>query len=527
MKPFPFLAFIITIFLLPGLCFSQTPNTSLSEPFEMPLNPLLIQTSGGKTLLMDIGNDNGLKTIVFDNNHKIVASPTSQAKLWEPSAMKHSYIRGVFQMHGKAVIFLEQASKTRKLLRIEVDPATGVVTDEALVAEIPVQNKGMTGMGNVVPCLFYVEKDEASDCYAVVLYNPFARKDKHRIELIHFNSLNQEVNRQYYERKGSDKKYQDYVAMSVNGDKEVFLCTYDFDTRSSGGVSSQLVLSKYEVGKQDVQSRVLKSAANNYKHYVHINYLPENKQLQLMLVSMIGTKNTGSTFVQLYSSAIGRVDATSLNVLSLHPVSTNTASLIKHELFNSRKAYKGLPTGGFINTDNSISLVMEEDFGDGTVTRGNSYGVALVTIDETGEDKDAFLFRHSEGSALNKDFFSMNDLPKGRSNFDRLAYLKTSSGAQYVFFYEKPENFGLADKANNDFQTNLGARRSKTLVPMYYKIVDGKGTEMHLLENGEKQELYPWLSTSNFDATTNTYAMLVKQGDGRNSNGVIAWLKLD
>lgn len=527
MKPFPFWVFLTTIFLAPWLCCSQTQNTSLSEPFEMPDNPLLIQTLGGKTLLMDIGNDNGLKTTVFDNNHKIVASPTSPAKLWEPSAMKHSYVRGVFQMHGKAVIFLEQASKTRKLLRIEVDPETGVVADEVLVAEIPVQNKGMTGMGNVVPCLFYVEKDKTSDCYAVVLYNPFAHKNEHRIELIHFNSSNLEINRQFYERKGSDKKYQDYVAMAVNGDKEVYLCTYDFDTRSSGGVSCQLVLSKYETGKPDMQSHVLKSAANNYKHYVNLNYLPDDKQLQLMLVSMIGAKSTGTTIVQQYSSALGRIDATSLNVLSLLPLPSNSASLIKREVFNSRKAYHGLPMGGFINTDNSVSLVMEEDFGDGTVTRGNSYGVALVTIDQSGKEKDAFLFRHSEGSALNTDFFAMNEVSKGRSDFDRLAYLRTSTGVQYIFFQEKPENFGLGDKANDEFQTNFGGRRAKTLTTMYYKIVDGKGTEMHLIENEEKQELYPWLSTSNFDAATNTYAMLVKQGDGRNGNGVIAWLKLD
>lgn len=532
---------------------AQAPFTvQYSNPFEEPegLESKVIQVSNGNTFLFVFTKKDGIKATLYGKDRKVVAVKTYEGKEWEKREMIKSEIDGTYEINGKLVMFLEQLiDRTPALFRLIIDPATGAMVEETKIGTMP-KYKAFAGyamaFGGVDPKTFYVEKDPFSDYYAVIAFDGFASETDNRIVIQHFNGNHQEINKAYYDGPNSQYKFIDYIGSVVDGDKAIYMATYAYNTKASGGATSKVIFSRLNADSKTIEHHPLDGTLNFKDTKAIMSYNPGYNTIELMTLSELNSGNKFSfgsgTREYTYRLLLTSLDPKSMTVLYSKPVAGEKASEYKRLHCNKKTRFAGMPMNMVINEDYSTTIVMEEQItvsrtsGSHTTVQNHMKDIGVVTLDERGQETDGFAIQKAQQTSIMVPTLSHHFRDKNYVGFERSGmihgyansgfysfdYLSTKKG-RYVIFNDDPDNFSRDERKEPDNVRAISGTNS-----VCYKLEDGKFTKSYLFGNPPKDEnRFSFISSSNFQKSTQTYATLMLENIGRKKMAKVAWVSFN
>ncbi|RYE23372.1 MAG: hypothetical protein EOP51_10760 [Sphingobacteriales bacterium] len=542
---------IACILLLAATAQAQTPTVQYSNTFEEPEDGWnkILQLKDGKTFFFHFTKE-GIEVNVYTDK-KLTAKKVITSKLWDAGKMRASVVEGLYEINGQPVIFLKQTTdRTPKLFRIALNNTTGAIDNESKLGELDKYKMGAgyaMAFGSVEEADFHVEKDPASDNYAVVNYNTFAHESDRRIEVVHYgveNGQHKELNRAFYD--AGDFKYIEYISMTVLGDKSVFVCSYGYNTASSGGKDSRVIVSRLSKGKNAFTHKLLEFTDDFKSTQGFMQYNPGTNMLQLLTLTYMKTKSKmfSSKSTSYYATLISYIDPESLYIVSTKPVmNEKTSDYIVSKL--GGESYNGLPQQMIINPDNSTTVLSEEMQAEIVTRNGTSYtsrtylgNIGMSTLDTKGNETSGiaiakkqqadgavdpmYIAAKSKGLWSYRGGFTMMRISLENNAFMSFDYLPTSGG-QYILYNDYNENY---EKGDNSPKRKTVAAISEANT-IYYKINNGAVSKGYLFGKPANDDVskFCYIEASNYQPATGTYATLVVKRDGRKKVACVAWVK--
>jgi hypothetical protein len=514
-----------------------------------------MQLSNGNTFLYNFSKD-GISIKVYDNNRKITSVKNLKSKVWDAREMKVSTIEGIYEIAGKPVVFLQQIlERTPILFRIVLDPATGAIVSEEKISELNKYGFGAgyaMAFGKVDAADFYVQKDPYSDCYAVINFNSFASESDKRIEVVHYNGEHKEIYRTPYDAQGF--KYLRFVGMTVDADKRVFLCTYGYNTEASGGKESRVIVSRLNSAAQTIDHKQLEFT-NDFKNTKALMlYNPGAKKIQLLTLTIKNTKTGAfsSRSKTFYTVLMNTIEPEDLTITS-KALGTDMADAYAKNSLKLSNGFFGLPQHMVINPDNSTTVLMEEMVHIEIRRSGNmsfvpsattSYrtelnAIGIIEYDAAGNEKNGmainkmqqangridplYISQKGNGYWALRGGYGQSIAIGGVNNnaFMSYDYVNTGSNA-YVLYNDYPENF---DKpVGKKLKEVMAISEANTVA---CNIAGGKMEKFYLFgqPKDDDHSKFCYIESSNFQQSSNTYATLVVDRDGRKKMAKVAWVK--
>lgn len=156
--------------------------------------PLGVQENGinkvlcmknGSTMLFHFENNKEVKVFVFDSLHNRVATMQQPCNLLDISMLSTSTFKGVLDVGGEGVLFIEQQNSGRHaLLRLRYNGTTGRLIDETSVAHARSLAK---------PSHFFVTQAPSGDGYMILLAEDIPQFKKCNIRVAYYNDRHERV----------------------------------------------------------------------------------------------------------------------------------------------------------------------------------------------------------------------------------------------------------------------------------------------------------------------------------------------
>ncbi len=346
---------------------AQTPNVALSKAFDEPDNGAnrLLLLQNGSTLYFHFTPDNGIRVAVYDDKHQQRAQTTLAGKTWDDRDMKRSELKGIYEINGQAVIFLQQIDhKTPYLFRIVVDPKTGRVAKEDQIGELPKYNfwDGYAlAWGSVKEHDFYVEKDPESDYYAVVQFNSFASSSDERIQVVHYSPEHKEINRAFYELPDKQFKYLDYQAIYVHKDDYVFIAAYGYN--SGKAKDAKLIISKLAKGSKSFQHETLAYTEGFRQPQSGIQYDAPHQTIRLLTITNAKNLDLDKSIKyhnREYVMMMSYIDPAQLKVTHHNYIEDTYVTEYAQSKLHFKHDYVGMPQDYVLNPDGTSTIMLEE-----------------------------------------------------------------------------------------------------------------------------------------------------------------------
>ncbi|MFT3827172.1 MAG: hypothetical protein QM731_24815 [Chitinophagaceae bacterium] len=492
----------------------------------------ILQLKNGNTIFFHITLKKGIDVKVYDAKHKSKAEKHIEPQYGK---LKSSSVEGIFEINGDAAVFISEVDDKKPVLyRLIVDGTTGTLKKEEQIAELKKLTMGQgyaMAFGGVSVPDFYIRKDPNSDTYALAMFNSFESDRSKRIEIVLYGADHKEISRAYYSSPDEKFKYMKYIDMAVIGQDKVSVVAYAYNTRSSGGKESELVLATLDKGKKEVSLEELRFSKDMVVDGGIARYNPATKDVILLASVRANDKRNSPyeivlAFIDPFSGAVTKSDR-------IYPEKANEKSM---ELFGKKDGFTGMPQNLFINNDGSFSIVYEETK---VITRsGSSYSItstelghiAVSKFNTEGEEVNTYFipkrqllpetylttFYHSlrEGSA--QTLFNGNQ-------FKSFAYLNTPSNI-YVLFNDIERNGESALKGKLTTIQGVGECDG-----FYYKlnakdILPARDFVFGQPE-GKREHNLALFAISDYDREKNVYVTLKLEKDGREKGVKVVWLQ--
>ncbi len=531
-----------------GHAHAQTPTVQYSNTFEEPHYgwTKLLQLKSGQTFFFHL-DDEGIEARIYANA-KPIGRKVIKGKTWTEKKVPQTKIVGLYEINGQPVIFIQQFLEwTPKLFRVVLDANTGAVVSEEQIGQQKKMNVGSgyaMGFGGVDEPGFYVEKDPASDNYAVVNYNSFAKESKERIEVIHYtvqNGTHTQANKSFYD--ADQFKYLRYIgAVVVNN--TVYACVYGYNTAASGGKDSRVILSKLAAGNDKFTHKMLEFTDDFKETEAIMQYNPGSRMIQLLTLTLVKSKHSvvGYKSKNYYMALMSLVDPETLTIISSKDLNTPKASEYAVQKLGV-DGFSGMPQRIAINSDNTTTL-LSEGLHQATTSRGGSYttfgNIGISDLDNRCSETDGYAIRKEQTAEHSIDAFFGDRKAKGiwrfglplmmpwrnkgleNGGYFSFDYL-TTPGARYVILNDYPENFDKEQNSKKWKDVNY-VSESNTI---FYKIENGNVSKEYLFGKPTENNKYKfsYIASSDYQPATNTYATLIVQRDGKEKLARIAWVK--
>jgi len=549
MKNFLSLVLLLTLFCTTLL--AQNTNIQYSagfeEPDEMGWNKIL-QLESGKTVYFHWIPKNGIGVTIFDNNHKKIADKIINGEVWDASEMKNIKICALFEADGKPVILLQQLlDRVPTLSRIIINPETGGIIEDVVISKLMRLQGGYifaTSWGGVTPPAFFVEKDPATDNYAVINFNSFAKESGGRIEAVYYgveNGKHIEKARSLYDAQGF--KYLRFISMAFDDKQRLFVCAYGFNTENSGGADSRVIISRLAKGENSFTHKQIEFSDDfkDTKGLMRMN--PGTGMMQLMTLTFLtGKKNYFSGKVSnTYMMIVSYIDPESMYIVTAQPFGGEKSSVYAHEHFKTDKANLGMPMDMMINVDNTTTILHEEmsriltpkSFSSEMLTVNCTVGnVGISILNDKGMETDGFAINKKQIAIGDIAAFGVSNIHKGywtynestrRINAPYYSFdcVNTTTG-NYIVFNEFPENFEKDDTKRRNTMD-----RATTSSAVCYRYFNGKLDRWYLLAppNDDDDNRFCYIQSGHYLKSKNTYATIIIDHQGRDKIAKIAWIK--
>jgi hypothetical protein len=525
-------------------------KVALSTPFEEPEDGWnkLLQLRNGNTFFFHFTKKEGIEVTVYDKSRNVIATKTLTSELWEPRKMRESVVEGLYEIGGQPVIFLQQMiDRTPSLFRIKLDPNTGEVAGEKLISTLPKYKAGSAwamAFGGVDAGDFYVEKDPASDNYAVINFNSFAHESGERIEMIHYTAEggnHKILNRAFYDSPNGQFKYLRFIGMTVDGDKQVFISTYGFNTKSSGEKDSRVIVSRIKTGEKDFTHNLIEFTDDFRDTRAIMQYNPGSNIIQLLTLTLVSSKSKllSNKTTTYYMTLMTGIDPQTLRVVYARPFMAEKVSAEMQAKVG--EDFRGLPQQMIINGDHSTTLLMEEMTTETIQTRTSvSYrtylnNIGITELDDKAREENGYVVFKSQMANGLIDPLYVSHKSKGLWSYRGAGGMFVLNNNAFLSF-----DYVSTDRKRyvlyNDYTENLDrtGKKRKTVVAISdantvcYELDNGRATQSYLFGNpGKDAAKFCYIESSHFLPETKTYATLMMTRDGRKKQASIAWVKFE
>ena len=536
---------VIPLSLMLFLCLltrAQFKSIDQGPVFEEPEKGFskILQLKNGSTMFFHITLKDGINLKIYDPAHK-----QKVEKHIEPTygKLKDASIDGIFEINGDGVLLVSEIDEKRPVLyRLIIDGKTGKLKEEKQIAELNKYNLGSGYAmlyGGVPAPDFYVRKDPNSDNYALAMLNSFESDRNKRIEIVFYGNDHKELTRAYYSSPQNKYKYLRYIDMAVIGKDKVSVLAYAYNTKSSGGKESELVLANVDAGATSVDLHELGFSKDEVVTGGITRYNPITKKIILLAAAKADKRNQYISFI----AAVDPYKRTIDKVTTVYPVHANEKST---ELFGKKNEYKGMPQNLFINKDGSFSIVFEEitvtyqdSYRSRSITQSGSYrsypitelgNIAVSRFDVEGKEIGSYLvpknhrlldvylrpFYHSdrEGSAQKL---------SGGNQFKSFAYLNGNEKT-YVLFNDVDWNAESVQKGKLTTITGVGECDG-----FYFDIAGREVMPLRSFVFGKpeskKENNLALFAISDYNPDTNMYVTLKLEKEGREKGVRVVWLQ--
>lgn len=491
----------------------------------------IVQLKNGYTAFIHIATKDGIDLKIYDPAHaqKVV-------KHIDPAygKLKSGSVESVFEINGDIILMISEVDdKVPVLYRLIIDGKAGTLKEEKKIAELKKVNLGQgyaALFGNVPIPDFFIRKDPASDNYALSMFNSFASDRNKRIEIVHYGADHKELSRAYYSSPDNKFKYMNYIDMAVIGKEKVSVLAFAYNTASSGGKESELVLANLNQGVKEVTLDELKFSQDKTIDYGIVRFNPVTKKI--ILLAAAKAKKKGTFYETLYETIIAYVDPFSRKlekIVSPYPKQANEKNI---ELFGKKATYKGMPQNLFINTDGSFSVVYEEItiISYNRVVNTSLENIAVSLFNAEGNESQSYLIPKSHGlsnTALNPLYHSVREGTAHYSHqgnqFKSFAYL-SGSDKNYVLFNDIERNAESQMKGKITTISGVGECDG-----FYFNIAGNNVLPQRQFVFGKPQgkgdHNLGLFAISDYNKESNVYVTLKLEKEGRSKGVRVVWLQ--
>ncbi len=328
----------------------------------------IINMKNGNTIFLHVTKKHEFSVQVYTAAHKKKIDKTV-----DPSFnTKRVVVEAAFEVGGDLAIFVMTGEgRIPELNRIIIDGKSGNLKKNESIAQLSKVTMGQgyaMVFGGVPPPSFYIRKDPYSDNYAVAAFNSFESDRNKRIEIIYFDGSHKQLARSFYNSPEEKYKYLVYADMAIIGAEKVCILTYGYNTASSGGKESALLMATLYSGDKNLKMDEL-DLAKNLTTGVRLNwfnnlgmgaitfaltrYNPVTKKLMILTSAKRKKEKEYESYIAIINPANHSIEYSS----TIYPSKANAKQV---EVFGSKSEYKGMPQNLFINDDGSFTIVYEE-----------------------------------------------------------------------------------------------------------------------------------------------------------------------
>ena len=522
---------LLAIILPVSLLTAQEFHVEKSDAFDEPGDgwTKVLQLKNGNTFLFHGENSEGIDVSVYDKSRKMVSKKKFISTLWNVKKLEDLRVEGVYEINGEPVVFFLQTEDWEpELYRIRFNAMDGSLVKEEEIGRLGRTNDGALGtsMSGVS-----VEKDPASDCYAVCYYTWDPKNLREIIKVHHYNGSNVKISEADYKTTGNRT---DFSSMIVDGDKSVFMALVTYDGMKASGSTYKFVISRLNAGEKTFTDKVINIDFDLINFHLPSAALVYNKgsnSLQLLTITLTNSKKQIMTekVTLFYSVLITYIDPVSMHITGVKPLYGEKVQTYATKHIDKDYNFPGLPQGMVINKDNTTTFLMEEMTSTGIVSTARAVGVSVVS--DTGAELSGFVIDKKQQTKHYYSSMFQNDRNKGiyrigqslDASFMSYKYFDAPRG-RYVVFNDMESNITRNER---DSKRDLMTDPSGTSA-ICYKLSDSKVDKFPMFGKPVgRSSTHCLIEGSDYNSATSTYATIIIERNGRDNQARLAWVTFD
>jgi len=537
--------------LIPALlCFvlmqAQFKTIAEGQIFDEPEKGFckILQMKNGNTFFFRFTFKDGIYVQPYNSKHKEGAEVHIEPQYGKLAKSDNAgtAIEGIFEVSGDVLIFVSKfEGRAPTLFRMILDGNTGKLKEDKIICTLDKVSFGQgysIAVGGVPLPGFYVKKDPFSDNYGIVLMHSFEEDRNKRLEILHYGANNELISQAFFKSPNDYYKYLQYVDMTVMGKERVCVIAYAYNTRSSGGKASELLMANLKAGDKVIAATKLDFTKDLTAVNGNMKYNPVTKKLILVIA---GKENEKDSY---FTSYIAYVNPDEKKLEYSATAAPAAATAKSAEIFGEKKAFYGLPQNIYINKDGSFVIVYEEiileavsrSSGSGFSMGGpSSYNtrlgnIAIGSYSITGAELGSYLIVKSQylpGARLYPYYLSDREGQAQKmddgNQFKSFSYIDGQT-KPYILFNDVAENEERVAKGKKP-TTIQGVGECDA----YLYSVTGRDimpTRQYAFgEPAKKEHNLALFSISDYDKNSNSYVTLKLAKEGRQKGVQLVWLQ--
>lgn len=551
---------------------THVPSVERSTAFEEPEKGAsrLLLMKNGNTLFFNFTPKKGIDVTVYNTKHRAKAIVNNAVQSWKQKAMKRASLRGLYEMNGQAVVFIQQVVKKKPCLyRFIFDANSGKLLSEKLIADLPRMGMGAgyaMAFGGVALPDFYVRKDPNSEYYAVAAFNSLAHDRNERIRVVHYSPDHKEINKAFYNSPDGVYKYLNFLDMYVNKDEFVFITAFAYNTRSSGGKDSRIVISRLMKDSKEFQYNLLDYTDDFRNVDVAMKYSNSDKLLYMLASIDAKSANKEAT---MHKGGVGGRYVLQMNVIDPVALKVNSNYFVEHpkldeyvkEHLKYKKPYYGVIQDFNINDDHTVSVMFEEldiiehrsssstyggpgggvgvvgvHSGVGAVWYSTRLGeIGITRLDASGKELSSYAIAKAQEAKTKLDMLNINQRPQSNWSFRGKGSSYGDISGFFSYDYVFANNSGYViynDYSKNAESDNENYRSKKKMVHIsnantMCAVFDGTNvTNTYLFgDPGKKNESrFSQMEMNTHSEDGTSYATMMIERKGHDKSAYIVWI---
>ena len=485
----------------------------------------LIQLKSGGTVFFRVTLKEGIDIRVYDHKHKEKVATTIEPGYGKLT--KGASISGAFEINGDVVILISNfEDKMPVLTRLVLDGKTGRLKKEDRVKTLMKINMGQgyaMMFGGVKMPQFYAHASQSGNCYAVAAFNTFESDRNKRIEILVFGPDHKQISRTYYSSPEEKYKYLDFLDMELLDDQRVCLLVNGYNTRASGGKSSEILLGDLPKGSGSVNFYQIDLPKDSVVHHGAIRYNPITQQL-IVVASLLEKERSQTVYNYL----------TIVDPVSHRSIKTIAAALSdkvygkSYSWLKKKDDFTGVLRDIYINDDGGFSIAYEEEAI--ITTQNGNYSnshlelnnIAVSVHDRYGEMRSTYLVPKSNW--IEQEFYYSADYGFG-NQYKKFAYINKGE-LSYLLLNDTERNISKIEKDKAPIKVIGISDCDAFYLPLAGSELIPNRQYLFGKPESNKEHNIASFGVSAYDKAGNVFVTLRAMPSGRDKLAKLVWMKL-
>ncbi|RYD55105.1 MAG: hypothetical protein EOP56_17190 [Sphingobacteriales bacterium] len=537
MKWLPFLLFM-AVFYTTSVSAQDSVSHEMSAPVDIPQlgwDKVLLM-SNGNTLLIHLQQRKGIVVKTFDKERKEISSLKHICDVIDINALERSWLKGVYEIGGEAVMFISQYIENREtLVRLRFSADDGkLIKEEKLIQSPTFQNR--------TSC--YVVYNKNVEGYSIFCFKNLEVTPKEELKLIKYSSAHKVIKEIPIPNLGMDSMhYAKMVTANVDNNGSFTVALQLSKIKYYPDILDKYLVSCYLPADADkfVIARTSLGAAME-AYYTHYSFNPVEQRLNLMVTTeqMAVLKDGLRPVTQAWYIPYMLVfNETDLNDMVTKPVIYRRGSNYRQQLMGREMPFRPAPVKMFTN-ENGITTLISQEHVNNAYWKGiqSSYTylghIGITQLDESGEEIWGVVLPKAH-------YVEYNVYP---AEYVMRGMAKPIFAGQHDKAYEKQFSSIDCYTANKNLYliyNDAKGNTFKTIKDNIDTVYSYKFTEAVLQRMGRKKEMLKtslfgeqkenesrsvMLESADFDDKTLTYAALIRYRKDDKYEMHVAWCHL-